>query len=411
MINSITIQGFRGIESGKINKLTQFNIFVGSNDSGKSTILEAIYLACAVHSDATLLVQNNKKWQSYDINLCGQDLLGHHALTAIASKHSDTVESSALSWIEADRIKVKTADPKAHKSLQYFQLDISQREFLTTKPDQIALFALDSQPENQDLVQIISNSQEPLGDLNRTVFCWYPSLTYYNKGTANWSIAGQPPAAKYTFFCDTSMVKSYIPITFYRYFLNEVPGWTQRIAKHFSNIFEIKDPFTVQFVPITGHGDRLQGWIAREDKPALSIDAFGDGARAAFKLLVPLVVMAEMATEEEPGLLLWEEPEAFQNPQTLGNLLQEVVKIIQDKPIQVFISTHNLELLAYITQMMESKNLNPEQTMAFHLSLSNGQLKSSWFDQDTLLTWLDSGSDPRAWKNFVPPLQFQLQEK
>lgn len=413
MINSITIQGFRGIESGKVKKMTQFNIFVGSNDSGKSTILEAIYLASAVHPDAKLLVQKNKEWQSYNINLCGQDLLGHHALTSIASKHSDTVESSVLTWIEADPdlIKVKTADPQAPKILQHFQLDMSQGEFLTTKPHQLALFALDFKPENQDLVQIINNSQEPLVEPNRTVFCWYPDLTYYGKGTATWQIEGQPPAAEHTFFCDTSMVQSYIPIAFYRRVLNQVPGWTQRIARHFGKIFEIEDPFTVQFVPVAGSPERLQGWIAWEDKPALSIDAFGDGARAAFKLLVPLVVMAEMATPDAPGLLLWEEPEAFQNPKTLGNLLAEVAKIIRDKPIQVFISTHNLELVAYVAQMMESKELDPETTMLFHLSLSDGKLKSSWFDQETLITWLDSGIDPRAWKDFIPPLQFQLQEK
>lgn len=213
-------------------------------------------------------------------------------------------------------------------------------------------------------------------------------------------------------FCDTSVVQSYIPIAFYRRVLNEVPGWTYRIAEHFSAIFELDpDSFTVQFVPISGSPEKLQGWISRKDKPALSIDAFGDGARAAFKLLAPLVVMAEMATPDAPGLLLWEEPESFQNPKTLGKLLAEVVKIIRDKPIQVFIATHNLELVAYITQMLENKDLDPEATMLFHLSLFDGKLKSSWFERETLVTWLDSGIDPRAWKDFVPPFQFQLQEK
>ncbi|NJK67863.1 MAG: ATP-binding protein [Microcoleus sp. SU_5_3] len=127
--------------------------------------------------------------------------------------------------------------------------------------------------------------------------------------------------------------------------------------------------------------------------------------------MAPLVVMAEMATPDAPGLLLWEEPESFQNPKTLGKLLAEVVKIIRDKPIQVFIATHNLELVAYITQMLENKDLDPEATMLFHLSLFDGKLKSSWFERETLVTWLDSGIDPRAWKDFVPPFQFQLQEK
>lgn len=417
MINSIDIQGFRGIESGSINKFRKFNVFVGANNSGKSAVMEAIYLASTVNQEVGLLRQTidedgNKVTLPNTVLLTHQDLLGNNPLNLIAGKHGDSADLLNFSREQDAFVIVNIKDSKV--VLKEFELDLGKKKL---QNDSLFLFGFDikDNPDDEqlykDLFKLFWQNSKKFTDESRTIFCWYPDLTYYYKGSAVWSIEGQPPAAQHTLFCDTSMVQSYIPIDFYRHILNEVPGWTQRIAKHFGTIFEIKDPFTVQFVPITGHSNRLQGWIAREDKPALSIDAFGDGARAAFKLLVPLVAMAEMATEEEPGLLLWEEPEVFQNPKTLGNLLREVIKIIQDKPIQVFISTHNLELLAYIIQMMDSKHLNPEQTMAFHLSLSDGQLRSSWFDQDTLLTWLDSGIDPRAWKDFIPPFQFQLQEK
>ncbi|WP_017307140.1 AAA family ATPase [Spirulina subsalsa] len=420
MIKSIDIKGFRGIESGAINKFRQFNIFVGANNSGKSAVMEAIYLASTVNQEVGLVRQVDEVTLSNTVLLAEQDLLNNNPLNLIVSKHSDSTGLLNFSREKDAIVSINVKDSKA--VLQKFDLDWSEKKLPSEKlpNDRLFLFGFDIKKNqnnltdehlDEDFFKLFWQHTKKLANKTRTVFWWYPDLTYYYKGSAVWSIEGQPPAAKHTLFCDTSMVQSYIPIDFYRQVLNEVPGWTQRIAKHFGTIFEITDPFTVQFVPITGYPDRLQGWIAREDKPALSIDAFGDGARAAFKLLVPLVVMAEMATEEEPGLLLWEEPEAFQNPQTLGNLLREVVKMIQDKPIQVFISTHNLEFLAYITQMMENKHLNSEKTMAFHLSLSDGQLRSSWFDQDTLLTWLDSGIDPRAWKDFIPPFQFQLQEK
>ncbi|WP_238527204.1 AAA family ATPase [Saccharolobus islandicus] len=43
MINGLEIQNFRGIKYCKLEDLSQVNILVGRNNSGKSTILEAIY--------------------------------------------------------------------------------------------------------------------------------------------------------------------------------------------------------------------------------------------------------------------------------------------------------------------------------------------------------------------------------
>ncbi len=428
MISSITIKGFRGIESGQIRNLTKFNVFVGPNNAGKSAVMEALYLAGTINQTAVgLISQKDKESITYDVLLSEPDILGYNPLNLVANKHSDTVESFTLGRVDGRSFNVSVADRSAPKLLQEFELqdDVNNLRFSIAEPDSIALFALDSLliPEalderekdefikRADLVKELMSASVDLAYPNRTVFCWHPGLTYYTKGSASWMIEGKPPVAQHTLFCDTSMVKDYVPSEFYRRTISTVSGWTQRIAQHFDAIYEIGSDCIVQFVPLRGDEQKLQGWIAPKDRPALSIDAFGDGARAAFKLLTPLVVMAERVTSDAPGLLIWEEPESFQNPRTLGRLIEEVVKIIRDKPIQVFISTHNLEFVAYITQMLRNKNLHSEDTLIFHLSLSNGQLKSSWFDQDTLVTWLDSGLDPRAWKDFVPPLQFHLKEE
>jgi len=43
MLNKITIQNFKGIETCEVKDLRRINLFIGKNDSGKSTILEAAY--------------------------------------------------------------------------------------------------------------------------------------------------------------------------------------------------------------------------------------------------------------------------------------------------------------------------------------------------------------------------------
>ena len=44
MLRSLEIQNFKGIKQGKIDDLAQVNILVGRNNSGKSTILDALIL-------------------------------------------------------------------------------------------------------------------------------------------------------------------------------------------------------------------------------------------------------------------------------------------------------------------------------------------------------------------------------
>jgi AAA15 family ATPase/GTPase len=47
LISSISISNFRGIRSGRIDGLTGINVLMGANGAGKSTVLEAIYLAAS----------------------------------------------------------------------------------------------------------------------------------------------------------------------------------------------------------------------------------------------------------------------------------------------------------------------------------------------------------------------------
>ena len=123
--------------------------------------------------------------------------------------------------------------------------------------------------------------------------------------------------------------------------LMTVPGWTQKIGKQFGRVFALSKQFNVNFFQPQDALHLTQGLISPEDKIALTIDDYGDGARSAFKMLAPLIALAELVTEEEPGVFIWEEPELFQNPQSLGKLLAEVTQLIKDKPIQIFIATHS----------------------------------------------------------------------
>ena len=59
-------------------------------------------------------------------------------------------------------------------------------------------------------------------------------------------------------------------------------------------------------------------------------------------------------TDDEPGVFFWEEPELFQNPLTLGRLLTEVADLAQRKPLQVFLATHSMEVVAKLVALVRT---------------------------------------------------------
>jgi AAA15 family ATPase/GTPase len=58
MFKEIHIQNFRGIKDLKINDFKQVNLFVGANNSGKTSVLEALYISLNPNNADLLTVTN-----------------------------------------------------------------------------------------------------------------------------------------------------------------------------------------------------------------------------------------------------------------------------------------------------------------------------------------------------------------
>lgn len=411
MIEQIDIHKFRGIRAGKLDRLRQFNLFVGPNNAGKSAIVEAVYLAAAADRPANLVISDGGRSESYSVTLPAKDMLGQHPFDHLAKRHQYAAVANDSNRLEQEVLQITIADRQL--PIRTFELTANGEPLTEDDARQVNLFRLPPDPEQAvrlaDLAtQLSDRPVENWPEDQQLTFCWQRELTYFYKGSASWWVSGSLPPAHHVLSCDMLTVQEHLPATFYEKMLSTVPGWTQEITRRFGRIFGLSQSFTVQFLPTKEEQPAIQGWIAPAESAAVPIDAWGDGARAAFKILTPLIALAHLATPDQPGLLLWEEPEMFQNPQTLGNFLREVVDIVHDKPIQIFMVSHSLEVIAHITQMLQENVLPDDKTLAFLINLQEGQLQSTWFDAGNLLSWLETGLDPRIWDEFVPPVQFRL---
>ena len=175
-------------------------------------------------------------------------------------------------------------------------------------------------------------------------------------------------------------------------------------------VLGITEPFNVLFMPTGPDKEWMQGQIAFADRPALPIDDFGDGARAVFKVLAPLIALAELVTEEEPGIFLWEEPELFQNPLTLGRLLAEVADLAQSRHLQVFMATHSLEVVAHLVQQVQAGTLKEEALCTLRTQLHKGDFTAHSFSTDDIRTWTRMQRDLRVPDGFTgSPLHFSIE--
>jgi len=258
--------------------------------------------------------------------------------------------------------------------------------------------------------RLIGSGIEPFTETG-LIYCWSPDLTYNQVGIATWVVKGQLPTTQHSLIYDVSTTLRHLPMDFFRRMIVTIPGWSQKIARAFSVVLGLDKPFNVQFLPVDQTQQWTQGWIAPEDQIALTIDSYGDGARSIFKVLTPLLALAELVREDTPGLFIWEEPELFQNPQTLGRLLTEVATLLKNKPIQLFIATHSLEVVAHFVRLVREGHIAEDEMAAIRLNLVNGKLSSSIFDHRDIQDWTEMDLDVRVPSGKVDsPLTYQLLE-
>jgi hypothetical protein len=420
MIDRLVARRFRGIREGVLEDCAKLNVLVGPNNSGKTAVLEMLYLTAVSGREGGLVLEDGSRFEAR-VPL-RHDFLGYRPLPRLWARHGQSPgwEKSPGGLTEAQGLWYQLrALPKVHPLHQFriappsgkagYEVEDFDREDVQS----VALFALEQPHELPAEMMPDWLSARVQTEASRLTYLWYPDFVFRGQADqqapldhlAIWALEGvdqqasiQIDPARVMFF-DFHVTHAHFYRRFWDFAYKAVPDWYERLAQAMGRIFPDMASGRVEINPAPNDQKVAQmvGDVRLPGRHPIRIDNFGDGARHAFKVLAGLIALAETVDEERPGLFVWEDPELFMHPTTLGRLLGEVVDLVQRRPIQVFISTQNLETIAHVTHQASQQETLTENLRAFRLGLREGRLISATFKYHNLISWLQDGMDPRFW--------------
>lgn len=415
MIRNISFHNMRGIARGRLEDLSKVNVLMGPNNSGKSTVLEALYLLGVSGREASISIQEEKPypvWLPLEL-----DMLGEAPIPRLWKRHGDPGE-----WPKSFELNVHqgTADLSFELSFldhqeylrsfiiyldQVRKRDLRTTAFLASR-DQVPL-------QIPSWVQAYCPSSNEFDEPVHLGLLWYPGFVHAKANVAAWVASGSLPDPGNVLFFDQHTAMQHLSAHFYNLLkkISERFPWSKEAGKHFASLFDLKGNVIVKVEPhphFAGKRNVVYQGVVETDVN-LPIDHWGDGARHAFKVLLGLTVLSQSVNDNGRGLFLWEDSELYMHPATLGRLLAIVLELIRERPIQVFIATQSTDVIAFLTDFATKGKLNPADLRTFRLGLKeDGRLIFSKFKHESLMAWLRDGLDPRFWDLPDMPLSYQL---
>lgn len=432
MIERLVIHHFRGIRQGDLSDLGKVNLLIGPNNSGKTAILEMLYLGGTSGRPAQFIREDLSPEEGIleaTVSL-PTDFLGLSPLPRVRARHG-----KAALWPENPTILTGEGGLQVNldslpngngaSAWKSFRLGApleawgvkQSAQFTRADIEQVALFSLaHAQGIHSSMIPPYFEAVGIRAEESYWRYLWQPDWVYvWERKTpidrmAVWAEIGQPPQAERVFFFDFHTANAHFTTEFAQWAKDQAWDWTQLLGDYLGRVFPDLKGAKVEVDDAPDGQAGESGYIRRAGEGRLPIDQYGDGARHAFKVLAGLVALAESVDEDRPGLFLWEDPELFMHPAALGRLLNEVIGIVRDRPIQVFLSTQSLETLAWLARHVEQNSQQSELFRTFALHLQQSVLKTQTFKGRALGRWIDYFGDPRmlAEDETVSPLSHLL---
>lgn len=348
MIKNLTIKGFRGIKEGRIDFLP-ITILLGSNNSGKSTVLEALFLA-----------PNPTRSVPYFIpEITG--MFPCSALEIVYFLHK-TLDYQGYAFLLYNYTS-KSAEIR-FTTKQYGRPHIQKHLVRFLKKDQ-ALYLSSKDTQAVNAIKINGTEVPYFARLNLS------GLSYERQRLD-------------AFTPDTLLISPKLSRAGYEYFRRQWTeivnsGISRRVANDATELSpEGYKDFTME--PMIGGQLDLHAYL--EDGRRIRLGDLGEGIQS--------YVLSKILCElNRPQVILWDDIESHLNPRMLSHIADWFSDLVVEKK-QVVISTHSLEATKVIA------GINEENTKICITSLRNSILKTKSLTLSEVEKLHKSGIDART---------------
>lgn len=366
MINSLSIKNFRGIKEGKIEDLGQVNIFIGRNNSGKSTLLDLLcFIKAPLKPQNELgefvlegLLQRRVKRQ-----VCDEVEFFHEYLPTneveVKAKFDDGFQFYLRALYKAHRVNYSLLLPDSTKNVATFSMTAKNSPNVWTPGGSGTI----SEPLQYLFDNYIKQSSSDFLD----------QWTYVRDRRAQNDFGFISRIA----LIDADFVRKIERI--------EDAYWAEilkrRSDKQLKTILNETYGLPIEGFSFANYRNGKSKIFTLLPEISMHIDDYGDGFRYAFSILT-------IASQAKNTALLLEEPEVHQHEGALRPLFDALGKLALKNKLQIFVSTHSLNVLATWTQLSEDVRI-------YHLDLgSDGKLKARQIASADARLMMDLGASP-----------------
>jgi len=315
MITSLSIKNFRGIKRLDLENLGQVNVIAGKNNSSKSTVLEAL---------ALLLGANN----------------GIQAFKEILQE--------ILIW--RGWYGVQAIDDLFHKNFRVFEIN-------ATKNNELLKLALQngSEKDKHELFTKLIKENKPLLTTSFQKFSLVDNMVL-----SSFMLSSKfTPDVGFEFLTPLTLRKFGYVESLYSY------AYEQKVVKRSIETLKAAYPEIEGFSPLF----KVNRWILHVETKygVYPYYLMGEGFKNA-------MIIAFLSALLKDGHLLIDSAEAFHHPKSLRIMAQTLIKGAKENNVQVFLTTHSLEL---IDMLLEEGIKAKIDGRVIYMKRENGKLTHS----------------------------------
>ncbi|MDE2810629.1 MAG: AAA family ATPase [Gemmatimonadota bacterium] len=333
-LDKLRISGFRGLSSLDLKDLGSFNILLGANDTGKTSTLEAIFLLLGFPNlELPIRVHN---WRNYLVH--GLDALSPLFHKLDVDKQIRLEAQSCDSTERALMISAPYAQPTAATKTQRVESDANGDAVKIQSDEQARVQSSSSIPSGPRFLQYdatvkLAPQEDPIPFSGRLVMReGHREITWTPDTVADMIIPVRYFSAHYGY--DGNIIADLI------------------INKKTDELLEYLRVINPRIADITVSGDVAYLDIGLEKMMPLNM--FGGGMIRAATILSPCILGNEQ-------IVLIDELENGLHYQAILPLLKALFRLSNERHVQVFATTHSLEILKGLQQVLSQDQFSENQ--------------------------------------------------